>query len=339
MLHETFGITQGVDDDRPLLHQRSAAARSAAQGSAARPRGGAVDHPDHDGRRARRWAKCCRRSRDAGRDRDARADAERLGRRSRACSSTRRRSKEEVNAAFKSAADGKLKGILEYTDEQLVSVDFRGNPHSSILDSAYTAVMDGDFVKVLSWYDNEWGYSSRCVDLLRYPRQEGAVALARSIKDLDLAGKRVFIRVDFNVPIKNGTISDDTRIRASLPTIQYALEQGATVILASHLGRPKGKPNPEYSLRPVAARLSELLGRPVEFAERLHRRAGQGGDRTAQRTAARSSCSRICASIRKRKRTTAGSPKQLASLAESTSTMRSGRRTARTRRPRGSSTT
>jgi phosphoglycerate kinase len=89
----------------------------------------------------------------------------------------------------------------------------------------------------------------------------------RSIKDLDLAGKRVFLRVDFNVPIKNGTIGDDTRVRASLPTIRYALERGATVILASHLGRPKGKPNPDYSLRPVAARLSELLGRPVEFAE------------------------------------------------------------------------
>ena len=82
-------------------------------------------------------------------------------------------SKEEVNAAFKSAADGKLKGILEYTDEQLVSIDFRGNPHSSIVDSDYTSVMDGDFVKVLSWYDNEWGYSSRCVDLLRYLVQKG----------------------------------------------------------------------------------------------------------------------------------------------------------------------
>src|SRR6478672_7474828 len=82
-------------------------------------------------------------------------------------------SSEEVNAAFKSAADGKLKGILEYTDEQLVSVDFRGNPRSSILDSSYTSVMDGDFVKVLSWYDNEWGYSSRCVDLLRYLVKKG----------------------------------------------------------------------------------------------------------------------------------------------------------------------
>ena len=91
--------------------------------------------------------------------------------------------------------------------------------------------------------------------------------MARSIKDLDLAGKRVFIRVDFNVPIKHGVITDDTRIRASLPTIKYALDNGATVILASHLGRPKGKPNPEYSLKPVAGRLSELLGRPVGFAE------------------------------------------------------------------------
>src|SRR3954465_13383092 len=82
-------------------------------------------------------------------------------------------SKEEVNAAFKSAADGPLKGILSCSREELVSVDFRGNPHSSILDSSYTAVMDGDFVKVLSWYDNEWGYSSRCVDLLRFLVKKG----------------------------------------------------------------------------------------------------------------------------------------------------------------------
>jgi len=74
---------------------------------------------------------------------------------------------EEVNAAFKAAATGKLKGIIEYVEAPLVSIDFRGNSHSSIIDAPYTKVMDGDFVKMLSWYDNEWGYSSRCVDLLR----------------------------------------------------------------------------------------------------------------------------------------------------------------------------
>ena len=81
--------------------------------------------------------------------------------------------KEEVNATFKGAADGKLKGILEYTEEPLVSIDFRGNPHSSIVDASYTSVMDSDFIKVLSWYDNEWGYSNRCVDLLQYLVKKG----------------------------------------------------------------------------------------------------------------------------------------------------------------------
>src|SRR6201998_509323 len=90
----------------------------------------------------------------------------------------------------------------------------------------------------------------------------------KSIRDLDLKGKRVFIRVDFNVPLAAGgqEITSDKRIRASLPTIKYALEQGAGVILASHLGRPKGKRNPEMSLKPVAARLEELLGKPVKMA-------------------------------------------------------------------------
>jgi glyceraldehyde 3-phosphate dehydrogenase len=82
-------------------------------------------------------------------------------------------SKEEVNQAFLDAANGSLKGIMQYVDEPLVSIDFRGNPYSSIIDSPYTSVMDGDFVKVLAWYDNEWGYSSRCVDLLRFMDKKG----------------------------------------------------------------------------------------------------------------------------------------------------------------------
>jgi phosphoglycerate kinase len=88
-----------------------------------------------------------------------------------------------------------------------------------------------------------------------------------SIRDLDLSRARVFLRVDFNVPIKNGRITDDTRITSALPTITYALERGATVILASHLGRPKGKPTAEFSLKPVAVRLGELLSRDVSFAD------------------------------------------------------------------------
>ena len=88
----------------------------------------------------------------------------------------------------------------------------------------------------------------------------------RTIEDIDVAGKRVFVRCDFNVPLKDGQITSDKRIVASLPTIQYLLNHGAKVILASHLGRPKGTVDPQFSLAPVAARLSELLGKPVKMA-------------------------------------------------------------------------
>ncbi len=88
----------------------------------------------------------------------------------------------------------------------------------------------------------------------------------KTVRDIDLKGKRVLMRVDFNVPMENGQVTDDKRIRAALPTIQYVLDQGASVILMSHLGRPKGGPDPAFSLKPVADVLAGLLGRPVHMA-------------------------------------------------------------------------
>ena len=89
--------------------------------------------------------------------------------------------------------------------------------------------------------------------------------MKKTVKDVEWRGKRALVRCDFNVPLKEGKITDDTRITAAMPTINYLIEQGARVVLMSHLGRPEGEPKPEYSLRPVADRLSELLGKPVKF--------------------------------------------------------------------------
>ena len=89
----------------------------------------------------------------------------------------------------------------------------------------------------------------------------------KTIRDIDANGKRVLVRVDYNVPVKEGKVGDDTRIRAAMPTLDYLLEQGASLVLCSHLGRPKGGPDPKYSLRPVAEYLGKLMGKPVAFAE------------------------------------------------------------------------
>ena len=89
----------------------------------------------------------------------------------------------------------------------------------------------------------------------------------RSVRDLDVGGRRVLVRADLNVPLDGGHVADDTRIRKAVPTIELLLDEGAQVVVCSHLGRPKGEPKPELSLRPVAERLSELLGREIAFGD------------------------------------------------------------------------
>lgn len=89
----------------------------------------------------------------------------------------------------------------------------------------------------------------------------------KTIRDIEVSGKRVLVRVDFNVPIKDGVVNDDTRMRAALPTLTYLLDHGAALVLMSHLGRPKGGPDPKYTMQPLVGHLSELLGRPVQFAD------------------------------------------------------------------------
>jgi phosphoglycerate kinase len=105
------------------------------------------------------------------------------------------------------------------------------------------------------------------IDIPRFTRLEVEMFNKKTVEDVDVLGKRVLVRVDFNVPITDGKVGDDTRIRAALPTLKYLLDHGAAVILCSHLGRPKGEVMPEYSMRPVAAHLSSIMGKPVAFAE------------------------------------------------------------------------
>jgi phosphoglycerate kinase len=189
-------------------------------------------------------------------------------------------SAEDVNAALKKAADGPMKGIINYETQPLVSSDFKQTDYSNSVDAALTMVMGEDLVKVVMWYDNEWGYSQRVIDLTQIvadklpagsaaaaPKEKGGALSKLKIDEVDVKGKRVFIRVDFNVPQDKkdpNIITNTARIDAALPTIKHVLDKGAkSVVLCSHLGRPNGEKNPKFSMAPVAKVVEEKLGVPV----------------------------------------------------------------------------
>src|SRR5262249_39992047 len=174
---------------------------------------------------------------------------------------------EEVNDAMRRAASGEMKGVLDIVSAPLVSIDFNHNPMSSSFCVDQTNVMDGNFVRVMSWYDNEWGFSTRMADpavamgkLISMPR-------FRTLNDLDVKGKRVLVRADLNVPMKDGKVTDTSRIDRQAPTIRELSDNGAKVIVLSHFERPKGKVVPSMSLKPIAAPLSKAVGKQVAFTD------------------------------------------------------------------------
>ena len=133
----------------------------------------------------------------------------------------------------------------------------------------------------------------------------------KTTSGVDVAGKRVLVRADLNVPTKDGRVTDATRLERIVPGLHDLMSRGARVIVLSHFGRPKGGPDPEFTLAPVVAKLGELLGKPVDVRPRLHRSRGRGRGREP-RAGRRSPCSKISASTRARRRTRRPSPQALA---------------------------
>ena len=171
----------------------------------------------------------------------------------------------EICQKMKEASETYLKGVLEYVDDEVVSSDFVGDPCTSIFDAREGLSVHEKLFKLIGFYDNEYGYATKLLELAAYMSSVDSKA-KQTVRDFDVSGKRVLMRCDFNVPMQDGVITDDKRIEETLPTLRYLIEQGARVVMMSHLGRPKGNPNPKFSLAPVAKSLSEKLQREVRFA-------------------------------------------------------------------------
>ena len=243
---------------------------------------------------------------------------------------------EEINAASARRADtGPLEGILAYTEDPLVSLDFVGNPHSSIFDSQPDDGHRAALVKVIAWYDNEWGFSNRLVDLAGRVARAEAAAGSSSAPRRPARAARARARRLQRAARRTARITDDTRIRAALPTIQALRERGARVVVCSHLGRPKGKPRPELSpaagRRRASASCSATTSPSPTTASataprRRSRPLGDGDVALLENL-------RFHAGRRRTTRRSRGSSRRSPT---STSTTRSAPRTARTRRRRAS---